>query len=73
MHKYKERKTKNLVSLEKEGNGFLIKQKRFNPEEGTEIDDLVEKQTVAGIQVQIDHVEALLADLNQLKTDAEAL
>lgn len=73
MNKYKYKKAKNLVSLEKDGTGFLIKQKRFDPDEGTQIDDYVEKQTVIGIQSQIDQAESVLADLNQLKTDAQAL
>jgi len=73
MHKYKDKKAKGLVSLEKDGTGFLIKQNRFDPDEGTQIADYVEKQTVAGIQDQIDTYTALLADLNQLKTDAGAL
>jgi len=73
MINYKERKAGNLVSLEKVGDKFLIKEKRFNPNTGEELSEQVETQTVDGIDLLIAYCESELLDLEELKADAKAL
>jgi len=73
MRKYKEDKAKNLVSLEKDDTGFVIKQKRFSPEDGSEADSSDEHQTLDGLDLQITEAEDRLSDLRELRSDAEGL
>lgn len=73
MRKYRARKASNLVSLQLDGTGFLIKDKRFNPKSGVEISEDIERQTIDGIDDLIDEAQDYLDDLIDLKSDAENL
>jgi len=73
MGKYKEDKAKGLVSLEKDDTGFVIKQKRFSAEDGSEVDSSDEYQTLAGIDLKITETEDTLDNLKELRKDAAKL
>lgn len=73
MRDYRNKKSQGLVTIEKRGSNYLIKEKRFDKEYGTEVDNDIEETTIPKLDLQISDIESYLADLNEIKTDANAL
>ena len=78
---YKAMKSDNKVSIATDDNsGIKVTKKQFNPDTGAALDDKVEyinlefvDSRIAQCTTEIDAWTAEKADLEQFKTDAEAL
>ena len=81
MKNYKALKSASKVSLNKTNDGlYYITKKNYNTDTGAEENDSISRVEIADIDVRVSHISALStelanekADLEQLKTDLEAL
>jgi hypothetical protein len=81
MKNYKALKSASKVSLNKTNDGlYYITKKNYNIDTGAEENDSISRVEIADIDVRVSHISALStelanekADLEQLKTDLEAL
>ena len=81
MKNYKALKSASKVSISKTNDGlYYITKKNYNIDTGAEENDSISRVEIADIDVRVSHISALSteltnekADLEQLKTDLEAL
>jgi len=81
MRNYKALKSASKVSLSKTNDGlYYITKKNYNTDTGAEENDSISRIVIADIDDRVSHISALSteltnekADLEQLKTDLEAL
>lgn len=81
MKNYKALKSASKVSLNKTNDGlYYITKKNYNTDTGAEENDSISRVVIADIDIRVSDISALStelanekADLEQLKTDLEAL
>lgn len=70
MRDYIAKKGLGLVTIEADGSGgFIITEKRFDEDFGTEVDEIVRAISIVNIDNLISGIQSYLNDLNEEKID----
>ena len=71
--KYLEKKKKGLVTLAKVGNAAVLSWKRFDPETGIEVDEIVEAVNSESLKKLKVEAASLLTGIESMIKDVEAI